>query len=437
MIKNNPKITNAWCMYDWANSAYSLVIVSAIFPTYFNGASQIPDKGDIVNFIGLEIKNSALFSSSISFSFLIICFINPVLSAIADFNGQKKKFLQFFCYLGSISCALLFFFKDYNYTTFAVFAFVLATIGYSGSIVFYNSYLPEIATEDKYDQLSARGFSLGYIGSVLLLIFNLSMLMKPDLYGIESKGMAARISFLSVGVWWASFAQITFRRLPNNINPVNATGNYLLNGFYELKKVFSELKYQKQLKMFLFSFFFYNMGVQTVMYLAAIFGDKELKLESEKLIAVILILQLVAIVGAWVFSKISGKIGNVNSLIIMVIVWIGICIGAYFVHTGNEFYLLAAVVGFVMGGVQSLSRATYAKFLPEGTKETASYFSFYDITDKIGTVIGTAVFAIIDQFTNMRNSVLALMVFFIIGIFCLLALSKNIKGAKIYSQNNI
>ena len=429
MIKNNPKITNAWCMYDWANSAYSLVITSAIFPVYF-GAVAIEEKGsNFVTFLGYHLKNSALFSGAVSFSFLLISILNPFLSSIADYSGKKKNFMQFFCYLGSISCALLFFFENSSHTTFAVFAFILAGIGYSGSIVFYNSYLPEIATEDKFDKLSAKGFSLGYLGSVILLIFNLSMILKPSLYGIGEQevknGLPARISFLSVGIWWALFAQITFSGLPNNIYDRRPNGNYLLNGYHELQKVLKELKKQSGLKMFLISFFFYNMGVQTVMYLAAIFGDKELKLESGKLITVVLILQLVAILGAWAFSRISGKIGNIKTLIIMVFIWIGICIGAYFVTTGNEFYLLASVVGLVMGGVQALSRATYAKFLPGETTDTASYFSFYDITDKIGTVIGTAVFAIIDQFTNMRNSILALMIFFIIGIIFLMILNNK------------
>ena len=429
MIKNNPKITNAWCMYDWANSAYSLVITSAIFPVYFGAVAIEKEGSNYITFLGFHLKNSVLFSGAVSFSFLLISILNPFLSSIADYSGKKKNFMQFFCYLGSISCALLFFFENSSYTTFAVFAFIFAGIGYSGSIVFYNSYLPEIATEDRFDKLSAKGFSLGYLGSVILLVFNLSMILKPSLYGIGEfavkNGLPARISFLSVGIWWALFAQITFSRLPNNIYQRQPSGNYLLNGYHELQKVLKELKYQNGLKMFLISFFFYNMGVQTVMYLAAIFGDKELKLESSNLIMVVLILQLVAIFGAWAFSRISGKIGNIKTLIIMVFIWIGICIGAYFVTTGNEFYLLASVVGLVMGGVQALSRATYAKFLPSDTTDTASYFSFYDITDKIGTVIGTAVFAVIDQFTNMRNSILALMIFFIIGIIFLMVLNNK------------
>ena len=452
--KNNPRILNAWCWYDWANSAYSLTITTAIFPIYFGGmAVAVQDGKNMVDFLGFRIENSVLLSYAVSFQFLVVALLSPLLTSIADYGGNKKTFMQFFCILGALACGLLFFFNSVEDITLAVTGFVLAGVGYSGSIVFYNSYLPDIATEDRFDRLSARGFSLGYIGSVILLVFNLSMLLFPQLYfdvagktqeilqqtpglaqadavsqaGKSFNGLACRISFLSVGIWWLGFAQYSFYYLPGNVYGKKPSGNYLLNGFKELQKVWKELQHLTLLKTFLASFFFYNMGVQTVMYLAVLFGDQELHLPKDSLILVLLILQLVAIIGAFVFSRLSGRIGNIRVLIIAVVVWIGICLAAYFVQTGNQFYALAAVVGLVMGGIQALSRATYAKFLPKDTTDTASYFSFYDVTDKTGTMLGTLAFGVINQLSGMRNSVIALMVFFVIGLVFLSSLLRKSK----------
>jgi UMF1 family MFS transporter len=452
--KNNPKILNGWCWYDWANSAYSLVIATAIFPIYFGGMAILKEGGNnIVEFMGVKIINSVLLSYAVSAQFLIVALLSPLLTSIADYGGSKKAFMQFFSTLGALSCGLLYFFNGVEDINLAVIGFVLAGVGYAGSIVFYNSYLPDIATEDRFDGLSAQGFSLGYFGSVLLLIFNLTMLLFPQWYfDVDGKtqeilrqdptifpqeaakkaaasfnGLACRISFLSVGIWWLVFAQYSFYFLPGNIYGKKPAGNYLLNGFLELRKVWNELKHLSQLKTFLVSFFFYNMGVQTVMYLAVLFGDQELHLPSDSLIIVLLILQLLAIVGAIIFSGLSARIGNVKVLMIAVAVWIGICIAAYFVQTGNQFYALAAVVGLVMGGIQALSRATYAKFLPTDTTDTASYFSFYDVTDKVGTMLGTFAFGFINQLSGMRNSTIALMVFFIIGIIMLNSLLRKQK----------
>ncbi|SFB73668.1 MFS transporter, UMF1 family [Flexibacter flexilis DSM 6793] len=431
MQKNNPTITNAWCMYDWANSVYSLVITSTIFPVYYGAVTTQADGSNNVNFWGLEVNASALFSFAISASFLLAALASPFLTAIADYSGRKKAFMQFFCYLGSVSCALLYFFTA-DTLNWSVLAFVLATVGYSGSIVFYNSYLPDIATEDRYDALSARGFSLGYIGSVILLVLNILPILKPEWFGNISSGMASRISFLCTGVWWFVFAQYTFYHLPHKSREARSGDkSWLLNGFRELKKVWGEVSGLPLLKRFLLAFFFYNMGVQTVMYVATIFGDKELKLPAGSLIGTILILQLVAIAGASGFSWLSGRYGNARALIVGVVIWIGICIGAYFVHTENEFYLLAALVGLVMGGIQALSRSTYSKLLPADTHDTASYFSFYDIVEKGSIVLGTLSYGLIAQVTgSMRNSIIALTVFFVLGLIFLLKIPKRFRAAQ-------
>lgn len=429
MTKNIPRILTAWTFYDWANSVHSLVIVSSIFPVYFSATALNESGGPIIDFLGFSIKNSVLFSYTISCAFLFTALLSPICTAIADYSGKKKLFMKVFCYTGAISCSLLYFFERET-TTFSVICFWISLIGWSGSIVFYNSYLPDIATEDQYDRVSARGFSMGYLGSVLLMIVNLLMILKRDWFGNISEGMASRISFLTVGIWWIGFAQIPFSRLPDGAKKATQTGNYLLNGFKELRHVWHELQNRPLARRFLVSFFVYNMAVMTVMYVATIFGSDELKLPGQSLIITILLIQLVAIPGAYGFSRLSGVIGNTYSLMTAVTIWIGICAAAYFVQTENQFFILAAIVGLVMGGIQSLSRSTYSKLIP-ATTDTASYFSFYDVTDKTSTVLGTLVYGLIEQLTgSMRNSVLALLLLFVIGFLLL----WRIPSQKIYKS---
>jgi len=427
MRKNDPKVINAWCMYDWANSVYTLVITSTIFPIYFSATARNPQGGDVIPFLGFEVKNSALFSFSISFAFLAVACINPLLTAIADYSHRKKRFLRIFCYLGSVSCALLYFFNA-DTITFSVFMFILATVGYSGSLVFYNAYLPEIATEDRFDGISAKGYALGYIGSVLLLLFNLSMLMMPAWYGGVSEGMAARISFLTTGIWWALFSQYSFRHLPRETVRKEPGMGWIFKGYQELRKVLGELAYQGTLKRYLIAFFFYSLGVQTVMYVAAIFADQELHLPADNLIITILIIQLVAIGGAYGFAAFSRRYGNLPTIMGALVIWVGISIWAYFVTTGNEVYALATLIGSVMGGIQALSRSTYAKLIPEGTPDTASYFNFYDVVEKLSIVSGTLMYGLVKQLTgDVRTSFLVLAGVFVIG---LLFLSRIVREKK-------
>jgi UMF1 family MFS transporter len=429
MQKNNPLIINAWCMYDWANSVHALVIVSSIFPVYFSATALSASGTAYIDFFGYNIKSSVLFSYTVSISFLITAALIPLCTAIADSTGRKKDFMKFFCYTGAISCMLLFFFtKDTVVSSLLIFG--LSLVGWSGSIVFYDSYLPEIATEDNYDRYSARGFSMGYLGSVLLLLFNLSMILAPNLYGIENKAMPARISFFTVGVWWILFAQIPFRYLPaGKVRQRKLSGNWIFNGFSDLKKIFSELQQQPFLAKFLSAFFIYTMGLRTVMYIATIFGATELKLPSQSLIITVLLIQIVGIVGSFAFAWLSGRIGNIYALMIGVAIWIGICTGAYYTTDAKEFYVLACTVGMVMGGLQSLSRATYSKLLPENTEDSASYFSFYDVTEKLAIVVGTFIYGVVEQLTgSMRNSILALLVIFVFGLILL----SRIPSRKVY-----
>jgi len=422
MIENRKKVQFGWSMYDWANSVYSLVITSTIFPVYYNSVTQSGEGGDVVSFFGFEVVNTVLYSWSISFSFLVIAILSPLLSGMADSGGKKLTFMKIFASLGAISCMGLFFFDGQN-LEFGIACSVLASIGYAGSIVFYNAFLPEISEESEYDMLSAKGFALGYIGSVILLIINLMMIQMPGMFLLEDGGEAARWSFLITGVWWLGFSLIPFSVLPDNPHGRKVDRSLLLSGYREIRMVFKEVKGKRYLKRFLLAFWFYSMGVQTVMYMAASFGDKELGLAGDKLILTILIIQVVAIVGSYLFAFISKRKGNRFSLVSMVLIWIGICFAAYFVTTEYEFYALAFVVGMVMGGIQAISRSSYSKLIPSDTIDHASYFSFYDVTEKIAIVLGTFSYGLIEQFTgSMRDSSLVLGTFFVIGLLFLLRL---------------
>lgn len=431
--KNDKKVIRSWAFFDWANSAYNLVITSTIFPSYYTIITTTKERGDQVTFFGRNFTNTALSNYTLSAAYLIMVFLMPVLSSIADYRGNKKIFMKIFTYMGGIACIGLFFFK-LDTLEWGLICFAIAAIGYIGGVLFNNSYLPEIATIEEQDRVSAKGYTYGYVGSVLLQIICFVFVLKPELFGITDGSFPARLSFLLVGVWWIAFAQIPFRKLPSgspNYTAINK--NVVRNGFQELGKVWRQLKKMKVLKRFLMAFFFYSMGVQTVMLAAAGFGEKVLHLGTPNLIAVILIIQLLAIPGSIWMSQLAKKIGNVSVLGIVVCFWIFTCIFAYFITNEYEFYGLAVVVGLIMGGIQSLSRSTYSKFMPENTPDTASFFSFYDVTEKLAVVIGLFSFAYIEELTgNMRNSIIALVSFFILGLVFLLLLKrvepKMVKG---------
>nr|WP_068889311.1 MFS transporter [Pedobacter panaciterrae] len=421
--KNDKKVIRSWAFFDWANSAYNLVITSTIFPAYYTIITTTQEHGDKVSFFGRTFTNTALSNYALSVAYLIMALSLPILSSIADYRGNKKIFMKAFTYLGGIACMGLYFFK-LETLELGIICFVIAAMGYIGGVLFNNSYLPEIATVDQQDAVSAKGFAYGYVGSVLLQLICFVFVLKPELFGITDLSFPPRLSFLLVGIWWIAFAQIPFKKLPAgspNYSAINK--NVVHSGFQELSKVWNQLRHMKVLKMFLLAFFFYSMGVQTIMLAAAGFGEKTLKLGTSKLIVTILIIQLVAILGAMMMSHFAKKIGNVRVLICVVFIWIATCVCAYFITNEYQFYGLAAIVGLIMGGIQSLSRSTYSKYLPANTPDTASFFSFYDVTEKMAIVIGLFSFAYIEEATgNMRNSIIALASFFIIGLVFLVVL---------------
>lgn len=420
------KVINGWAMYDWANSVYNLVITTTFFPIYYTEITKGDPYNGTVTLFGRTFVNTALYNYTLATAYLLVAFTLPVLSSIADYKGNKKRFMQFFCTMGAIACSCLYFFNAENFAV-GVICMMVAAYGFYGSLVFYNSYLPEIASEADRDRISARGFSFGYVGSVIMQLVGFMLVMFWDsIPFLKNEGHAVRLTFLLVGLWWLGFAQIPFKRLPRGVATNNAKRNVLTAGFAELKIVFRQLMHLPVLKRFLCACFFYNMGVQTVMLAATNFGYKVLNLPSTKLIITVVLIQLVAIPGAIFISRLSGRFGNLRVLIAVVIFWILLCVAGYKMQTEYHFYALAVAVGLVMGGIQSLSRSTYSKLMPE-TKDTASFFSFYDITEKIAIVIGLSSFGYIEELTgNMRNSVLSLMVFFAMGlIFLFFALHKQ------------
>lgn len=409
---NNRKTINAWAIFDWANSAYALVISTAIFPGYFE--EYTPKE---ISLGSLNFSNSSLYSFAVSFSYIIIAALSPLLSGIADFSGRRKFFLKAFTLIGSLACTMLFFFKGAPQLWLGTSAFILATIGFAGSLVFYDSYLPLIVTEDNYNRVSARGYTFGYIGSVILLIFILMMILNPSWFGLEDGQLGARIGFLLVGVWWLGFAQYTFKYMPpdkKNLFKISM----IKNGYKEIVGAFRRVRKMPDIKNFLTAFFFYSAGVQTVIYLATIFAKKELGFGTGELVLLVLILQIVAIGGAYFFSALGNQKGNKLSILTMILIWIIICIAAYFTYDKVTFYIIAGFVGLVMGGIQSMSRASYSMLIPEKDHDTTSYFSFYDVVYKSAIVGGTFIFGLVDNLTNnMRYSVLALALLFVIGFY--------------------
>ncbi|TKD63453.1 MFS transporter [Flavobacterium sp. ASW18X] len=430
-LKGEKKLLNAWAFYDWANSVYSLVISSAVFPIFY-GALFRTAGIEKVSVFGFEIARAPLISYTTSTAFVFIALITPLISGIADYLGNKRFFLKFFCYLGAISCAGLYWFSLEN-IYLGLLCYFFGLVGFWVSFAINNSYLPDIAFPEQQDRISAKGFSLGYIGSVLLLLFNLLMVMKPDFFGItdaseiggdSAKIKAMKYSFITVGFWWALFSQYTFKHLPKGYKKEGERKNVLLNGFQELQTVWKQLQGQSQLKRYLGAFFVYSMAVQTIMLIATYFGEEEIQWGTDEertvgLIISILVIQIVAVLGATVTAWCSKKYGNIKTLVTINIMWLGLCVYAYFVITPLDFYIAAGLVGLVMGGIQALSRSTYSKYLPD-TTDTTSFFSFYDVSEKIGIVIGTLIYGLIAQMTGgMRLSTIFLGLFFLIGAFLL------------------
>ena len=417
--KNSKKLINAWCSYDAANSVYNLIITSVLFPIYYQAVTKRAFGGDIVSIFGLHLKNTVLYDFTIAIGYAFIIILTPLLSGIADVGGYRKRFMIIFTSLGALSCSCLYFFDGYN-LLFGLILIALAVIGWAGSFVYYNSFLPIIATPDRHNSISARGFAWGYMGSMILFLFNIITIETYQFWGFSEKLEAVRFSFLLVGIWWIGVAQIAFFYLKEYKGEFTFKTHAFAKGFHEIGIVFKAVFRQRIMNLFLVSFLFLSLGVLTVMLVAALFGSVVLGITGSKLIITVFLIQILGVGGSYLFAWVSNTLGNFTSLLIMLGIWVAICISAYFIQTEQQFYVLAGFVGLVMGGIQSQARATYAKLIPENTTDTASYFTFYDVTEKIGIVLGMFSFGLIEHFTgNMRNSVVLLSVYFVISFIIL------------------
>ncbi|MCK9400930.1 MAG: MFS transporter [Bacteroidales bacterium] len=424
IVQGDKRVIHGWVMYDWSNSVYQLTITSAILPSYYAAVTHIGDNYT-VSFFGAKVINTVLYSWTIASAYIPLAILSPLMSSMADYTGRRKTFMKVFTWIGALGCGLLFFF-DKNTIELGMIAFGLGTFGYAGSIVFYNSFLPVIAKPEDHDRISARGYSMGYLGGVILLLFNLAMIMKPGWFGIPAdSSLPPRISFLSVSLWWIGFSQITFTRLPKyTYKKRQGRESVLSNGYRELQSVYRYIRKSRTLSYYLVSYFFFMMGLLSVMFMAASFGKKQIGLDDNVLIPTVLLIQLVGIGGAWSFARLSGRIGNLPALMISLAAWTLICVGAYFITDAAGFVITAFFIGIVMGGTQSLARSTYSKMLPETTDHT-SFFSFFDVMEKLATAGGTFSFGLIEAITgSMRYSVVAIGVFFLIGLVFILTIVK-------------
>ena len=419
--KGSKKLIGAWALYDWANSVYSLVISSAIFPIYYS--QYVFSQTNSVEILNLDINKDTLISSVSAISFLLIAFLSPLLSGIADFIGNKKIFMKFFVYMGSFSCIGLYWFELETIEISLLF-YTLGLIGFWGSLVYYNSYLTDITYPNQTNKVSAKGYTMGYIGSVILLLINLIMINFYETFGFESEIAAMKSSFAIVGIWWLSFSQYSFYHLPTGNRGVKVPKNIIWNGFKELNGVYKFIRTSKRFTRFLLAFFIFSFSLQTVLYIASYFGVSEIEWASSSeqtsgLIISILLIQIVAIGGAYFFTKMAQKYGNILVLTFAIFLWGAVCLYAYFIKTPIQFYMIAGLVGLLMGGTQPVARATYSLFIPD-TKDTTSFFSFYDVTEKIGIVFGMIFYAAAAQITgSVRFSVIIFMFFFFMGALLL------------------
>lgn len=379
--------------------------------------------GSPIRFLGFLPETA--FNYSLAIAFLVVIVLSPMLSSIADLIGNKRKFLRFFCYLGALSCMGMFFFHSADLIWLGLLLNVTASIGFWGSLVFYNAYLPEIVSEEKMDSVSAKGYMFGYIGSVVLLSICLAIIQfAPD----DQVGFFTRFTFLLTGVWWIGFGQIALTRLPNKKLNREIPKGIFKNSFRGLSNTFKELNQFKNIRIFLAGFFFYSLAMQTIFLMAAMFGSSEIGMEETELIMTILLIQIEAVLGAWLFSFLSGKIGNKLTLLIGVFIFIITCLIAYYIQPSDpnvktQFYMMAGMVGLVMGGIQALSRSTYAKLLPE-TEDTTTFFSFYDVFEKLALFFGLMIYgSLIEYSGGMKASALAMGFSFAIS-FCILLFYK-------------
>jgi UMF1 family MFS transporter len=426
--KNDRREVFGWVVYDWANSGFSTTVVAALFGEYLTRLAQasVGENGVIFSLGPLLVTAKSLAPFTVGISVFLQVFLLPILGALGDYSSLKKRLMMVFCYSGVIATCLLFFLTGGRHL-FGALIFIAANVCFGASIVYYNSFLPDITTEDQRDRVSSRGFAWGYLGGGLLLALNLLFVFTAEGFGI-SRGMAVRLSLLSAGIWWGGFSLITFRRLKTRaaLRPLPANQNYLTIGFAELGSTFSELRRLRQTSKYLIGYLFYNDGIQTVITVSGVFLGQELfaarglETPPQFLLGVLLVVQFLAFFGALGFERLARAVGAKRAIVVSLIGWAGIVIYAYgFLHTVNQAWLLAVLIAIVLGGSQALSRSLFSQMIPRGRE--ASFFGLYEISERGTSWLGPIVFAEVVAYTgSYRQAILSLIAFFVIGMVILL-----------------
>jgi UMF1 family MFS transporter len=416
-------------MYDWANSAFATTILAAVLPIYF--VSIVPKGGVNITVFGLSFHTFAtpLWSYGITIAMVIVAISAPILGAIADSSRSKRQFLIWFTYLGAFFTALLVTIGYGDYLRALLF-FIIANIGFAAGNVFYDAFLPEIAPEGERDYVSGKGFAYGYLGGGLLLVINLLMIQHPGWFGIPDAAWGARLSFLTVGIWWGVFAIPTFLYVRDQ-GQGRKHPHYIRRGFNTIATTMQKMRRFKDLLKFLVSFLIYNDGIQTVIVMAAIFGKEELGFSVFTLIGCLLMVQVIGFPSSLFMGRLAQRIGEKQTIYICLAVYCGIVIYGYFITTPMEFWVLGALVGLVQGGSQAISRSLYSSLLPLGHE--AEFFGFFAIANRFASIFGPLVFGVVANVTgSVRNSILALITFFIVGFIILMTVDveQGKKSAK-------
>ena len=423
--KNDPREIFGWKMYDWANSAFYTTVVGALFSPYLTRLAQsaVGENGVVLDlgFLG-AVTAKSLPSLCVSISVGAQVFLLPVLGALGDYSNLKKRLMALFCYIGVTANCLLFFIQDGLYL-WGGLLFIIANVCFGASIVFYNSFLPEITTEDQSDKVSSRGFAYGYLGGGLLLALNLVLVLGASRLGI-STGLAVRLSLFSAGIWWGGFAIITFRLLKTRpeTKKLPPGKSYLTTGFLELASTFRELGRLPLTLRYLFGYLIYNDGIQTVIFASSAFLEQELFKNGNPtfLLEIFLMVQFVAVFGALLFERLAYIIKTKNAILVSLILWAGVVIYAYrFLHTVREAWIMAALIAIVLGGSQALSRSLFSRMIPAGKE--ASFFGLYEVSERGTSWMGPLLFSVVIARTgSYRQALLSLIFFFVVGLIVLL-----------------
>ncbi len=401
--QNHKRAIRAWAMYDWANSAFVTTVMAAVLPVYYANVAAVNLEPNM---------RTAAWAYTTTISLLLVAIIGPILGAMADLSGAKKKFLTAFVIMGAVGTSALFFVGSGDYLLASAF-YVVAALGFSGSIVFYDSLLPHVARPDEIDQVSSRGYAMGYLGGGILLAVNLAMIMLPP---SELQGLMTRISFLTVAVWWLVFTIPLWRHVPEpprRILSGEEKINPLTGSFKRLGHTFSQIRKYKEAFKFLVAFWLYNNGIGTIITMASIYG-KELKFSDTTVIGTLLMVQFVAMPFAFLFGWLARKMGTKRAIYLSLAIYSLIAIAGYFMVQELHFWMLGFAVATVQGGSQALSRSLFSRMLPKS--QSAEFFSFFGVSEKVAGMVGPLVFGLATQLLGGgRVGIISLVIFFILG----------------------